>query len=83
LDRIDEVVATCMLIWHQPISLVDYEFRCAVRHEVRGKCAEERVFWGQRQTVRRSLLLFVTTFAMIWGCQRLEAAGNGWNEKQR
>jgi hypothetical protein len=29
------------------------------------------------------LLLFVTTFALKWGWQRLEAAGNGWNEKQR
>ena len=31
----------------------------------------------------RNLLLFVTTFGMIWRWQRLEAAGNHWNEKQR
>lgn len=35
-----------------------------------------------RGVLRRGLLLFVTTFGMIWGWQRLEAAGNGWNEKQ-
>jgi hypothetical protein len=29
-----------------------------------------------------ALLLFVTTFAIIWHGQRLEAAGNSWNEKQ-
>jgi fido (protein-threonine AMPylation protein) len=31
---------------------------------------------------RICLLLFVTVFGVIWGCQRLEGAGNGWNEKQ-
>ncbi len=35
------------------------------------------------QTVGGCLLLFVTIFDVMWCWQRLEAAGNRWNEEQR